>query len=44
MAFGGIFGLWLRRLYPEPPKPKKTKEGYLSDKEMEEWEEKYMMK
>jgi membrane associated rhomboid family serine protease len=42
MAFGGIYALRLRKLHPEPPKPKKTKEGYLSDKEIEEWEEKYM--
>ena len=40
MAFGGIYGLWLGRLYPEP-KRKKEKPA-LSDKEIEEWEEKYM--
>ncbi len=41
MAFGGIYALRLRKLYPEPPKPKKTREG-LSEKEIEEWEDVYM--
>jgi len=42
MAFGAIYALRLRKLHPEPPKPKKTKEGYLSEKEIEEWEDIYM--
>lgn len=42
MAYGGIYGLWLRKLHP---KPKKEKEKpALSDKEIEEWEKRYMGK
>lgn len=41
MAYGGIYGLWLRKLYPGPKKPPKEKPA-LTEKEMEEWEDKYM--
>jgi membrane associated rhomboid family serine protease len=40
MALGAAYGLWLRRLYPEPKKQKEK--PALSEKEMEEWEERYM--
>jgi membrane associated rhomboid family serine protease len=42
IAFGGVYALWLRRLYPEPKKEKEK--PVLSDKEIEDWEEKYMTK
>jgi membrane associated rhomboid family serine protease len=42
MIFGGIYGLWLRKLNPEPRKEKEK--PALSEKEMEEWERKYMGK
>ncbi len=42
MAFGGIYGLWLRKLYPGPPKEKEK--PVLTDKEIEEWEKEYMGK
>jgi membrane associated rhomboid family serine protease len=40
MAFGIAYGFWLRRLYPEPKRPKER--PALSEKEMEEWEDRYM--
>jgi membrane associated rhomboid family serine protease len=42
IAFGVVYGLWLRRLYPELKKEKEK--PALSDKEIEEWEKKYMGK
>jgi membrane associated rhomboid family serine protease len=42
MAYGGIYGLWLRKLHPGPKKP--PKKPVLTDREMEEWEERYMKK
>lgn len=42
MAFGGIYALWLRRLFPEP-KMQKGKPA-LTEKEIEKWEESYMKK
>lgn len=43
MSYGGLYGLWLRRLYPPPKKAKeKPEEGLPSDKELETWEEEWM--
>jgi membrane associated rhomboid family serine protease len=41
MVYGAIYGLWLRKLYPGPKKPPKEKPA-LTEKELEEWEERYM--
>ncbi len=46
MCYGGLYGLWLRRLHPGP---KKTKKGHdeghddlPTEEELEKWEEMYM--
>jgi membrane associated rhomboid family serine protease len=40
MVYGGIYGMWLRKLHPEPKKQKEK--PVLTEKEMEEWEDNYM--
>ncbi len=40
MLYGGIYGLWLRKLHPAPRKMKEK--PALTEKEMEEWEKRYM--
>ena len=40
MLYGAIYGLWLRKLYPEPKQYKEK--PALSEKELEEWEKRYM--
>ena len=42
MAYGSLYGLWLRRLRPEPRKPREDDSGLPSDRELEEWEERWM--
>jgi membrane associated rhomboid family serine protease len=42
MAFGGLYGLWLRRLHPEPKRPREPDDDLPTEKELEEWEEEYM--
>ncbi len=40
MAFGAAYGFWLRKIYPELRAPKEK--PALSEKDVEEWEERYM--
>jgi membrane associated rhomboid family serine protease len=40
MAYGAGYGLWLRKLHPEQKKPREK--PVLTDKEIENWEKKYM--
>jgi len=42
MFYGGIYGLWLRKLHPE--QKKEREKPALTDKELEEWENRYMGK
>jgi membrane associated rhomboid family serine protease len=42
MLYGGIYGLWLRKLHPEPKR--EGERPALTEKEMEQWEERYMGK
>jgi membrane associated rhomboid family serine protease len=47
MAYGSLYGLWLRRLYPQPKKTKEERheeEGLPTDEELEKWEEEWMKK
>jgi membrane associated rhomboid family serine protease len=43
MAYGSLYGFWLRREYPEvKKKPSKEEDDLPTEKELEEWEEKWM--
>ncbi len=42
MAYGIVYGLWLRIKYKEPKKPEVRYE-VVSDEELDEWERRYMM-
>jgi len=42
MAYGGAYGLWLRRLHPEPKRVKEPDDDLPTEKELERWEEMYM--
>lgn len=43
MAYGGAYGLWLRRERPQPPPPRKEADDDLpTDKELDEWERTWM--
>jgi len=46
MAYGCLYGLYLRRLHPETKKPhdKESEEGLPSDEELDRWEEEWMGK
>jgi membrane associated rhomboid family serine protease len=44
MAYGGLYGLYLRRLNPEPKRPakKEPEEGLPTEEELDRWEEEWM--
>ncbi|MCX6814689.1 MAG: rhomboid family intramembrane serine protease [Candidatus Aenigmarchaeota archaeon] len=42
MAYGAIYGLWLRKLHPE--QKKEREKPALTEKDLEEWEKRYMGK
>lgn len=44
MGYGGLYALWLRRLYPEtrPIKKAAEEEGLPTEEELEAWEEEWM--
>jgi membrane associated rhomboid family serine protease len=43
MAYGGAYGLWLRREIPQPAKARPPMDdGLPSDSELDEWERKWM--
>ena len=42
MAYGGAYGLWLRRIHPEPRKAKEPDDDMPTEEELERWEEEYM--
>jgi membrane associated rhomboid family serine protease len=42
MAYGGAYGLWLRRLRPEPERVKEPDDDLPTEEELEKWEEEYM--
>jgi membrane associated rhomboid family serine protease len=43
MAYGISYGFWLRRERPAPKKPREHDSDLPSEKELEEWEEKWMV-
>jgi membrane associated rhomboid family serine protease len=43
MAYGCLYGIWLRRLHPGPEKPKEEPDDDLpTEEELERWEEEWM--
>jgi membrane associated rhomboid family serine protease len=42
MAYGGAYGLLLRREIPQPKRTKPKEDGLPSDRELDEWERKWM--